>query len=191
MLKPALFLDRDGVINEYRPYVHRVEDFIFMEGVFDLVAETRKAGFLTVVVTNQAGIGRGLYSEEDFWRLMRWVEGRFEERGCRIDGVYFCPYHPEHGVGRYRADSDWRKPKPGMILQAAYDLEIDLAASVMIGDRISDMQAGLAAGVGKNVLIGLPDEPEYSGYVAVPDLRHVMALIKVPSPGGDMEPSGG
>lgn len=191
MLKPALFLDRDGVINEYRPYVHRVEDFIFMEGVFDLVAETRKAGFLTVVVTNQAGIGRGLYSEEDFWGLMRWVEGRFEERGCRIDGVYFCPYHPEHGVGRYRADSDWRKPKPGMILQAAYDLEIDLAASVMIGDRVSDMQAGLAAGVGKNVLIGLPDEPEISGYVAVPDLRHVMELIKVPSPGGDMEPSGG
>ena len=120
MLKPALFLDRDGVINKYRPYVHRREDFIFTEGIFELVAATRKAGWLTVVVTNQAGIGRGLYSEEDFWNLMEWVEECFEERGSRIDRVYFCPYHPEHGIGRYRADSDWRKPKPGMKIGRAH-----------------------------------------------------------------------
>ena len=148
MNTPALFLDRDGVINVDYGYVHTPENFHFIEGIFDLVSAARQAGYLVVVVTNQAGIGRGYYSEAQFHDLTHWMKGRFAEQGGQIDGVYFCPYHPEHGVGAYRRESEFRKPAPGMLLQAETELGIDLEQSVLIGDKLSDMAAGRSAGVG-------------------------------------------
>ena len=188
MVRPALFLDRDGVINEYRPYVHRIEDFAFVDGIFDLVAAAGRAGRATVVVTNQAGIGRGLYTEEDFQRLTDWMIARFADRGCHIDRVLFCPTHPEHGIGRYRVDSDFRKPGPGMVLQAARELSLDLPRSVLVGDKLSDIAAGWAAGVGTNVLYRDPAADDSAGaddvrlevgwYRTVADLREVIPLLE-------------
>ena len=148
MNRPALFLDRDGVINVDHGYVHTPENFQFIEGVFDLVAAANQAGYLVVVVTNQAGIGRAYYSEAQFHELTHWMMARFAEHGGQIDRVYFCPCHPEHGIGEYRRESEFRKPAPGMLLQAQSELSIDLGQSIFIGDKRSDMAAGRAAGIG-------------------------------------------
>lgn len=144
---PALFLDRDGVINVDHGYVHRIEDFEFVPGIFALCRTARSLGYKLVVVTNQAGIGRGLYTEDDFHRLTAWMRERFEEEGAPIDAVYFCPTHPAAAIERYRVESEMRKPGPGMLLQAARELGIDLTRSVMVGDTQSDMAAALGAGV--------------------------------------------
>jgi D-glycero-D-manno-heptose 1,7-bisphosphate phosphatase len=144
----ALFLDRDGVINVERGYVGQRESFEFVDGIFELCKHAKNLGYLIFVVTNQAGIGRGYYSEQDFLSLTEWMCGVFVERGAPIDRVYFCPYHPEYGVGVYKMDSPFRKPAPGMILQAAKDFDVDLTSSILVGDKGSDIQAGLAAGVG-------------------------------------------
>jgi D-glycero-D-manno-heptose 1,7-bisphosphate phosphatase len=148
MNRPALFLDRDGVINVDYGYVHTPENFHFIEGIFELVAAANRAGYLVVVVTNQAGIGRGYYSEEQFHELTHWMRRRFAEYGGQIDALYFCPYHPEHGIGEYRRESEFRKPAPGMLLQAKRELGIDMGKSIFIGDKQSDMKAGRSAGVG-------------------------------------------
>ena len=153
MSKPALFLDRDGVINVDYGYVHRPEEFEFVEGIFELVAAANKAGYLVVVVTNQAGIGRGYYTEAQFHALTDWMKAQFNEHGAIIDAVYFCPCHPEHGIGAYRQESEFRKPAPGMLLQAQSELGIDMAQSILIGDKPSDMAAGRAAGVGTLLLL--------------------------------------
>jgi D-glycero-D-manno-heptose 1,7-bisphosphate phosphatase len=148
MNRPALFLDRDGVINVDHGYVHTPEKFQFIEGIFDLVSTANRMGYLVVVVTNQAGIGRGYYSEEQFHALTYWMRARFTEHGGKIDSIYFCPYHPEHGIDEYRRESALRKPAPGMLLQAQSDLGIDMEQSILIGDKLSDITAGRAAGVG-------------------------------------------
>ena len=153
-IRRALLLDRDGVINVDHGYVHRPKDFQFIEGIFDLVAAANKSGYLVLVVTNQAGIGRGYYSEEDFHAMTDWMHSQFAQRETRIDAVYFCPFHPEHGVGQYKKDVDCRKPKPGMLLQAASEHSVDLSRSFLVGDKISDIEAGLSAGVGTNILFG-------------------------------------
>ena len=147
----ALVLDRDGVINVDKRYVFRVEDFEFIPGIFDLCRIAEGLGFLPIVITNQAGIGRGFYTEDDFQHLTKWMLSQFVERGARIGRVYHCPYHPTAGIGPYRRDSDDRKPKPGMILRARSDFQLDLSRSVLVGDKDSDIEAGRAAGVGYNV----------------------------------------
>ena len=152
--RPALFLDRDGIINVDRGYVWRIDDVEFVDGIFDLAAAAHRLGYLVVVVTNQAGIGRGFYSETDFHSLMDWIRAEFERRGAAIDAVYFCPYHPEHGIGDYRRDSDCRKPAPGMFFRAARELGIDLRRSMMVGDKPSDAEAARTAGVGTRLSLG-------------------------------------
>lgn len=152
MSRPALFLDRDGVINIDHAYVIKKEDFEFVHGIFELCRRAKERGFLICVVTNQAGIGRGYYTEADFLTLTDWMCGVFRDEGAAIDKVYFCPTHPEHGIGDYKVDSPFRKPGPGMILQAAQELDIELLNSILVGDKNSDIQAGLAAGVGCNLL---------------------------------------
>jgi len=160
----ALFLDRDGVINAERNYVHRVEDFDFLPGIFRLCRIAQEARFVPIVVTNQAGIARGYYSEQDFERLTEWMLKRFRVRGVRIGRVYHCPYHPTAGVAEYRRESFDRKPNPGMILRAERDFNLQLASSVLIGDKESDLAAGRAAGVGFNLRLlhadGATDAPE-------------------------------
>jgi D-glycero-D-manno-heptose 1,7-bisphosphate phosphatase len=147
----ALFLDRDGVINVDRRYVWRIEDFEFLPGIFELCRAAQTVGLLPVVVTNQAGIGRGYYTEQDFQTLTEWMLAQFRAHGISIGRVYHCPYHPTEGVGDYRRDSPDRKPKPGMILRAKEDLGLDLSRSVLVGHEDSDIEAGRAAGVGYNI----------------------------------------
>lgn len=164
MMDKALFLDRDGVINVDRHYVHRIEDFEFVDGIFELCATARARGFRLVVVTNQAGIGRGYYSEDEFGRLTTWMLGQFSARGILIDRVYFCPNHPTAGIGAYRRESIDRKPGPGMILKAKAALNLDLSRSVLIGDKPSDIEAGCAAGVRYNLQL-VADGREPTGEV--------------------------
>lgn len=148
----ALFLDRDGVINLDRDYVSRPEQISFVDGIFDLCRHAHSLGYLIFVVTNQSGIGRGYYTEATFHHLMDWMGGVFREQGCPIAQVYFCPYHPTAGLGQYRQESSLRKPKPGMILSAKEDFNLDLSSSILVGDRPRDIEAGQAAGVGCNLL---------------------------------------
>lgn len=159
----ALFLDRDGVINVEKNYVHRIEDFEFIPGIFELCACARDLGFVLVVVTNQAGIARGFYSEADFERLTKWMLGEFRERGIEIARVYHCPYHPTAGIGDYRQESFDRKPQPGMFLKARDELGLDLAGSVLVGDKDSDIEAGRAAGVGTLIKLAASDSMAMSG----------------------------
>ncbi len=154
LFRPALFLDRDGVINVEKNYVHRVEDFEFLDGIFDLCRAAIERDMPIVVVTNQAGIGRGYYSEAQFQTLTEWMKARFEEAGAPIAAVYFCPDHPEHGVGSYRKESFDRKPNPGMLFRARDDLRLDLSRSILIGDKASDIAAAKAAGVGVSLQLG-------------------------------------
>jgi D-glycero-D-manno-heptose 1,7-bisphosphate phosphatase len=149
----AVFLDRDGVINLDHGYVYRREQFEFKPGIFKLCEAAQTYGYRLVVVTNQAGIARGYYSEADFLDLTDWMLSEFLSRRIRIERVYFCPYHPVHGQGPYKRDSPDRKPKPGMILRAQEELNIDLGDSIIIGDTLSDVMAGEAAGIPTRVLL--------------------------------------
>ena len=151
-LNRALFLDRDGIINLDNPYVHKKEDFEFIDGVFDLCRHAKELGFLIFVITNQAGIGRGYYTEEDFLKLTDWMCRVFYNEGIEISKVYYCPFHPEHGIGDYKKDSYFRKPAPGMILQAINEFNVDVLNSVLIGNKITDIQAGISAGLKTNIL---------------------------------------
>lgn len=153
MAEPAAFIDRDGVINEELDYVHRIEDFRLLPGVIDGLGLLQQAGYRLVVVTNQAGIARGLYGEAEFEALTRHMVAMFAAAGVTIAGVYHCPHHPSAGLGAYRRDCDCRKPKPGMLLAAAADLGLALERSVLVGDKLSDIEAGRAAGVARCVLV--------------------------------------
>ncbi len=149
----ALLLDRDGVINENGRYLCRSEDIRFLDGIFPLCHAAQEKGYRIIIVTNQSGIGRGYYTEEDFSELTRWMCGEFLEQGVTITQVYYCPYHPDKGIGRYRVDSEDRKPNPGMILKARDEFDLDLQSSILIGDKDSDMEAGRRAGVGTLLLL--------------------------------------
>lgn len=146
-------MDRDGIINDDAGYTWRIEDIRFREGIFELCAAAQKGGLAIVVVTNQAGIGRGYYTEEDFLRLMAWMKGEFMKNGIHIDAVEYCPDHPVHGVGRYKRDTPRRKPGPGMFLDASRSCGLDLSNSMMIGDKLSDVQAARAAGIAQCILM--------------------------------------
>lgn len=152
-LSPALFLDRDGVIHREVGYLSKPEEVEFLPGIFELCRSAKAMDFKLIIITNQSGIARGLYSEEQFHTLMRWMIEQFTKAHITIDGYYFCPHHPVHGIGGYRKDCSSRKPQPGMILQAANEHSIDLQRSLLIGDRCSDIQAGAAAGIGKIFLL--------------------------------------
>lgn len=156
MSNKALFLDRDGIINEDRSYVYRIEDFAFTEGIFEVLRYARSKHYRLVIITNQAGIGRGYYTEADFHHLNSWMLTQLEKESIVIDKVYYCPYHPTHGIGKYRRESDCRKPAPGMITQAVAELNLDVSQSVLLGDKESDIEAGRRAQVGTNVLLKSP-----------------------------------
>ena len=164
---PALFLDRDGVINVDHGYVHRIDEFEFLPGIFDLVRfAVHELDWPVIVVTNQAGIGRGLFDEQAFESLTIWMCERFAHEGAPLTKVYHCPYHPEHGIGDYRRDHPWRKPNPGMVLKAQSDFNLDVAGSVLIGDRLTDIQCAEAAGIGVCMILA----PESQGRPVLPAL---------------------
>lgn len=169
------------MINVDKGHVYRREDFEFVDGIFDLCRVFQQRGYLVVVVTNQGGIGRGYYSEQDFLALTDWMVSVFQEQGISIARVYHCPFHPEHGIDAYRLDSFGRKPNPGMFLRARDELQIDLAESVLIGDRESDIVAGARAGVGTSFWLGTaPGAPPRLPFRSVRSLREVVAWIDVP-----------
>ncbi len=151
--RPAAFIDRDGVINAELDYVHRIADFHVLPGVFDGLRALAAHGFELVVVTNQAGIAKGLYTEADFQRLTRHMLALFADEGIRVAAVLHCPHHPQAVVREYALECDCRKPAPGMLLRAAAEHGLALERSVMIGDKTSDTDAGRAAGVASTVLV--------------------------------------
>lgn len=145
-MKKCLFLDRDGVINVDEGYVHKIEDFKFIDGICSLVEKFKVAGYSVVVITNQAGIGRGLYSANQFMELNNWM---IMKMNYLIDKVYFCPHHPVHGMGKFKKKCSFRKPNAGMLMKAQKELDIDLSKSILIGDKYSDLDAGNNAGIKK------------------------------------------
>lgn len=145
--RPAVFLDRDGVLNEDRGYVHQPKDFTWMPGAIDAVRMAGEAGYLLVVVTNQAGVARGLYGEDAIIKLHHFINSRLISQSACINAFYYCPYHPEAVVPEYRRTHEDRKPSPGMLTRAAADYPIDMRNSFLIGDQDSDLDAAAAAGI--------------------------------------------
>jgi len=145
-LRRAVFLDRDGTINVEKDYLYRCEDFAFLPGVDAAIRRLKEAGFVVVVTTNQSGVARGYYSEEDVRRLHEHLQQLLRQQRTEVDAFYFCPHHPTAGLGAYRRDCDCRKGSPGMLLQAAKEHALDLSRSFMVGDKCADVEAGERAG---------------------------------------------
>lgn len=150
--KRAVFLDRDGTIIHEVSYLHREQDVTLVEGVAAALKKLKKAGYLIFIVTNQSGVGRGYYTTEDVQRVHRYILGLLSKDGAAVDGVYVCPHHPEERC-------NCRKPSPKMLFDAATQFDLKLADSFMIGDRVSDLEAGHRAGA-RSILVrtGYGDE---------------------------------
>lgn len=146
--RPALFLDRDGVINHDINYLHKTEDFRWIDGAIETIRRANDRGLAVIVVTNQAGVARGYYAETDVMALHDHIQAELKAQGAFVDAFYYCPYHAEGTVESYRvADHPDRKPNPGMILRAARAHDLDLSRSILIGDQPSDMAAAEATGI--------------------------------------------
>ncbi len=146
-MKKALFLDRDGVVNVEINYLYKIEDFRFIEGIFELCKKYQNQGYLLFVVTNQSGIARGYYAQEAFDTLSSWMVEEFAKHGITIQKVYFCPHHPE-----ISGACSCRKPEAGMLLQAQKEFGVDLENSILVGDKESDIEAALCAGLKESYL---------------------------------------
>jgi D-glycero-D-manno-heptose 1,7-bisphosphate phosphatase len=147
-MNKALFLDRDGVVNKEKNYLYKIEDFEFIDGVFETCKYFQDKDYLTVIITNQAGIAREKYTENDFEKLTDWMTEEFEKRNIKISKVYHCPHHPD-----FSGECECRKPNIGMLLEAQKYFDIDLSQSILVGDKNSDIEAGIKAGIGRNYLI--------------------------------------
>jgi D-glycero-D-manno-heptose 1,7-bisphosphate phosphatase len=171
MTARALFLDRDGVVNVEVGYLHRAEEVRFVEGIFSLCRTAIKLGYRLIVVTNQAGIARGYYTEADFHTLMDFIRTQLRAEQIELDAVYHCPFHPEHGVGLYKREHEDRKPGTGMLRRGASEFDLSLADSIMIGDRCSDIAAANAAGLRQAFLISGTEPSSCTGqYLAIDSL---------------------
>ena len=145
--KKAIFLDRDGTINVDKDYLYKIEDFQFEPKADEALKILYDSGYILIVVTNQSGIARGYYSEEDVEILHQNLLKILQEKGIKISKFYYCPHHPTKGVGKYKTDCECRKPNPGMLLKGIEEFNIDTSLSYMVGDKKSDVDAGLKAGV--------------------------------------------
>ena len=172
-MNKALFLDRDGIINVDFKYVGKIENFVFEEGIFDLVKCANSYSYKVIIITNQSGIGRGFYSEKEFFLLTKWMKEQFYlNNGGYIDKVYFCPHHPEFGINKYKKKCRCRKPNPGMILKACEEFNLCLRDSIFLGDNVTDMEAGINAGVGTLLL---KNKTNYPGCI---NIAHNLEAIK-------------
>ena len=144
----ALFLDRDGVVNVEKNYLYKIDDFELMDGILDVCRHYEAQGYLIIIVTNQSGISRGYYTQEDFKHLSEWMMQYFKSLGITLTQIYHCPHHES-----IDGNCDCRKPQPGMFLDAQRDFDIDMASSVMIGDNERDIEAAIRAGVTTNILL--------------------------------------
>jgi D-glycero-D-manno-heptose 1,7-bisphosphate phosphatase len=141
-MNKALFLDRDGVVNVDKGHVFLQDQFEFSKGIFGLCREYSDDGFLILIITNQAGIAKGLYTEADFVRLTKWMVKQFRKNRIIISKVYYCPHHPD-----INGHCECRKPAPGMILQAIKEFDLNISECVLIGDKDTDLEAGRRAGI--------------------------------------------
>ncbi|MCJ7446990.1 MAG: HAD family hydrolase [Bacteroidales bacterium] len=141
-MNKALFIDRDGVINVDKGHVYLSEDFEFSEGIFHLCRKYLSEGYIILVITNQAGIAKGIYTEADFVKLTDWMTEQFNRQGIIISKVYHCPHHPD-----ITGPCQCRKPSPGLILRAIEEFDLDISECVLIGDKESDLEAGRRAGI--------------------------------------------
>jgi D-glycero-D-manno-heptose 1,7-bisphosphate phosphatase len=159
-MRKALFIDRDGVINVDKGHVYTAENFEFIEGIFDLCRGYSDSGYLIMVITNQAGIAKGILTEADFFKLTEWMITRFKDNGILISKVYYCPHHPDF-TGRCSC----RKPEPGMILRAVKEFDLDITECVLIGDMETDLEAGRSAGIPESNLhlFSPPTPPAIAG----------------------------
>jgi len=144
--RAAVFLDRDGTLNVEKNYLISPADFEFIDGVPAALKQLQAAGFLLVVISNQSGVARGYFTLEQVAQLHDHMQELLAKSGVSLAGVYVCPHHPTAGIDEYRRDCDCRKGKPGLLFQAAAELDIDLRRSYMIGDKLADIEAGAAAG---------------------------------------------
>ncbi len=180
VLRRAVFLDRDGTLNKDVGYVHRKEDWQWLPGVAEALKRLRAVGYVLVVVSNQSGIARGMYDRESLRLLEEWVNAELAAKNAAIDAWYYCPHLPE-----ITGPCECRKPEPGLLLQAARDLDLDLANSWMIGDRVRDVQAGLAAGC-QSILLhpegsdNSDDDDVPDGVAVVPHLPAATVRILAP-----------
>lgn len=153
ILRPAVFLDRDGTLNVEKGYLFRREDFCYLPGVVDGLKCLISMGFILVIITNQSGIARGFYTEEDYRRLNEWMLADFEQKGIEISGSYYCPHHPDGVVLDYVIKCNCRKPATGLFWQAQKELGIDMDKSYAIGDKLRDLAICEESGV-QGLLIG-------------------------------------
>ena len=168
MSRPALFLDRDGVVNIEKNYLHKVEDFEFIDGIFELCQKYQNLNYLIVVVTNQSGIARGYYSEDEFEKLTIWMIETFKKQGIAITDVYHCPHHPD-----ISGPCSCRKPEPGMLLEAAKKHDIDLKHSLLVGDSERDITAAHRAGLEETYLFS----PDAKNSEATKIIRSLKELV--------------
>lgn len=158
----ALFLDRDGIVNIEKNYLYKVEDFEFCPGIFELCQYFLDKEYWIFLITNQAGIAKGYYTEEDFITLNQWMLQQFTKKGITIQEAFYCPHHPKGSKPLYSIDCNCRKPKPGMLLRAAEKYSIDLKNSILIGDKESDIEAGIQAGIQANWLVKTHPNEDYN-----------------------------
>ncbi len=167
----AVFLDRDGVINIDKSYLYKKEDFVFCDGIFELLKYVTDLGYELFIITNQSGIARGYYNEDDFQKLTLWMLEEFEKKDIKIKQVYYCPHSPEDKC-------ECRKPKPKMIQNAIKEFSIDPKNSWMIGDKLSDIEAAKSAGVQNNILISTQNKKKSSAKYIVQSLYDIIKIIK-------------
>ncbi len=181
----AIFFDRDGVLNIDPGFLHKLEDLVFYPTVVDTLAQLAKTDYKIIIVTNQAGIARGYYSEEEYKAFEKdFLDelARLSNNQIRIDKVYYCPHHAKEGIGEYKKNCICRKPEIGMLKQAQKDFDIDFSKSFIVGDRLSDIQAGITAGLttvlattgcGGKGAIGLDCSPDWK----INNLEEVLKII--------------
>lgn len=182
-MEKIVFLDRDGTINVEKNYLYKIEEFEFIDGAEEAIKLLNDAGYKVVVVSNQAGVARGYYTEQDVDTLHKFVNQELEKKGAQIDAFYYCPHHPEHGVGQYRIKCNCRKPETGLFEQAEKIWQIDKDHSYMIGDNKGDIQAGKNYGV-STILVRtgygeqiLKDDSVQPDYVAENLLQAVQLIL--------------
>lgn len=174
-MNKALFLDRDGIINIDHGYVHKIDDFEFIDGIFELCQLAMKNDYKIFIITNQAGIARGYYDIATFETLTQWMVKEFSTKDIVISKVYFCPHHPSKGINNFVKACECRKPEPGMILKAKTEFNLDLQESIFIGDKTSDMWAAKNAGVFGKILV----ESRYIKDDLDPELNDVIRIDKL------------
>ncbi|MGL5349153.1 MAG: D-glycero-beta-D-manno-heptose 1,7-bisphosphate 7-phosphatase [Cetobacterium sp.] len=181
-MRKVIFLDRDGTINVEKSYLHKWEDFEFEKNVIDGLKELKKMGYEFIVVTNQSGIARGYYSEDDLKALNNEMVKELKKHDIDILECYYCPHHPEKGLDQYKKNCDCRKPNPGMLLEGIKKYNVDIENSFMIGDKKTDLEAGKKAGL-KSILIltgygkNIEDDVKKE-YLIGKDLLDISKIIK-------------